>query len=777
MKKVILLLFIFFGSISCTNNSKHKKSKKIPSTSIPSTPIAITTINTSGGDLHFIPTFTPPHIAPPLPPATAASESTTIPVDNKQNNVISTLHDEGSSSQSPLCVKRKRSTITPEQAHTLGLQLIDALKNGNIEEAASLIEKNADVNVIDDSGNGPIYYAISKTFLNIVQMLLDAGANVHLADKNNRTPLHLASQKSCELVQKLLNAHANIHAVDDFGYTPLYYAINSNSLEIVDQLLNFDAHCAHFIHKLGITPLHLAVRKGFSKIITRLLKENDKSYVGAVDSHGNTPLHYAIKAASIPTVNKLIKAGASVFRSDKKKRTPLHLAASSNSYKIIETLIDEGADLDVNKIDNFGNTPLYYAIKNNSEKVVNKLLNTGADASLPNENGRTPLHIAVSTGSAKTVLRLLDFCPNINAEDEFGHTPLYYAIDSTSVQVVDELLNAGANVSLPDKENRTPLHLAAQKKSCNLLQKLLSFGADVHAVDKSGATPLHVAASTDSVETVQKLLDFSANIHAVDNNGATPLHVAASTDSVETVQKLLDFSANIHAVDNNGATPLHVAASTGSVETVQKLLDFCANIHAVDSLGYTPFSRAMHQNQTLSAILLILHKAQVDEITDHPFMSPTVPVDAALITATRNLLISGEQLHSIQKTFPKIKAIIAATVPDSIAQAVILGDAESLRTQLKRIPQDLNAQDKYGWTALHWAIAQHHIPSMITLLEAGANFTLSTTSAEQNQDYKDMTPLDIAMHNEQSATAKNDKDNINNWKNLIKAYFDWGSSR
>ena len=77
--------------------------------------------------------------------------------------------------------------------------------------------------------------------------LIDAGADIHLADKEGRTPLHAAVQCAMpDLVARLLHAKADVNRTTEAGRTPvdlsIYWAVrnpinNRDSTAIIRLLL------------------------------------------------------------------------------------------------------------------------------------------------------------------------------------------------------------------------------------------------------------------------------------------------------------------------------------------------------------------------------------------------------------------------------------------------------------------------------------------------------------------------------------------------------------
>ena len=108
-----------------------------------------------------------------------------------------------------------------------------------------LLEMGACNNETNAYGSTPLHVAIdpyctfpgtpygdSKAFP-IVQLLVDAGADVEMSDDGRRTPLHLAAKMADEAsIQILLDRGANVKAEDGKGLLPLDHAALSGSLQV-----------------------------------------------------------------------------------------------------------------------------------------------------------------------------------------------------------------------------------------------------------------------------------------------------------------------------------------------------------------------------------------------------------------------------------------------------------------------------------------------------------------------------------------------------------------
>ncbi|KAL3906879.1 MAG: hypothetical protein SGPRY_010380, partial [Prymnesium sp.] len=75
-----------------------------------------------------------------------------------------------------------------------------------------------------------------------VRALMEAGARVDMADRDQRTPLHWAADRAAEgCVRLLLDAKVDYDAVDWAGYTALHYAARRGASGCVEQLLGAGA--------------------------------------------------------------------------------------------------------------------------------------------------------------------------------------------------------------------------------------------------------------------------------------------------------------------------------------------------------------------------------------------------------------------------------------------------------------------------------------------------------------------------------------------------------
>ena len=103
--------------------------------------------------------------------------------------------------------------------------LILAIFNGRLDMVQALVNGGADVNAGSASGVTPLAVASSKGHLDIVQFLVGKGANVNAVDSRSETPLMMAALNGQEEVaQFLVDNGANVNAMNVDGLTPMKMA-------------------------------------------------------------------------------------------------------------------------------------------------------------------------------------------------------------------------------------------------------------------------------------------------------------------------------------------------------------------------------------------------------------------------------------------------------------------------------------------------------------------------------------------------------------------------
>jgi ankyrin repeat protein len=273
-----------------------------------------------------------------------------------------------------------------------------------------LLENNADVNALDNDHETPLHLASKHRTLGIVRVLIDHGAIIDSKNNLAQTPLHVSCKEVDDFqwavvrlkdtVQLLLERGANANARDKENATPLHLASSSYGLPIASVLLDGGAN-VNAKDNRNRTPLH------------RLL----------ADGHNNQ------RDSLVGFVGLLLKRGAEVNAEDEDHATALHLALNHRDLKVAPVLLDHGAN--PNAESNLGETPLHRLLKYNYFRedlhldTVQLLLENGAKPNVQGKDGVTPLQLTSRNGMPSVARLLCNYGAKKVTENDQDQVPLH----------------------------------------------------------------------------------------------------------------------------------------------------------------------------------------------------------------------------------------------------------------------------------------------------------------------------------------------------------------
>src|SRR5205823_496792 len=113
-----------------------------------------------------------------------------------------------------------------------------AARAGDREAVRQLLQHGADVNAAEADGMTAFHWAATKDDLDLVRMLLRAGANLRAMIRlGGYTPLMMAARNgNAAIIEALLNAGADVNAVTSFGTTVLMLVAASGRVAAVGQI-------------------------------------------------------------------------------------------------------------------------------------------------------------------------------------------------------------------------------------------------------------------------------------------------------------------------------------------------------------------------------------------------------------------------------------------------------------------------------------------------------------------------------------------------------------
>lgn len=248
-------------------------------------------------------------------------------------------------------------------------QLWHAAYSGKEGSITTLIAAGANKEAADMDGLRPLHIAIKRGHLAAVTALIVAKVDIEAPDATMNKPLHYAAEHvlGCEIIDKLLDAGANINATNIKLSTPLHKAIRLNRIPAQRLLMQRGAD----IEALRIrweTPVKYAVSHGRLDMLCNLIIAGAEP--NALTCENKTALHSAAAHEDHKIVQVLLDAGCNIDPKSKSGSTPLYMAAQNGRIKNAQVLASHGADIDAKRK---GRTPIDVARRYKNLGVVEVL--------------------------------------------------------------------------------------------------------------------------------------------------------------------------------------------------------------------------------------------------------------------------------------------------------------------------------------------------------------------------------------------------------------------
>jgi ankyrin repeat protein len=185
-----------------------------------------------------------------------------------------------------------------------------AAKDGELETVKRLLGGEPGlINTVNRYGQTALLIACYSGHQEIVDFLIEKGADVKQRDKFGAAPLHMAVIGGFkEIVEKLAANGADISASTVTGRVPVELAFESEHLAIIELLLNRGVVLDAAINDRGRTLLHKAVLMNKAAVVDLLVARG--ADVNKKDGQGKTSLDLAVMCGHRAMVNRLIEKGA-----------------------------------------------------------------------------------------------------------------------------------------------------------------------------------------------------------------------------------------------------------------------------------------------------------------------------------------------------------------------------------------------------------------------------------------------------------------------------------
>ena len=525
------------------------------------------------------------------------------------------------------------------------------LWSGFPDVALKMLKADPDlIERIDEDKRTPLHVAARFGHVEVVKWLLDNGANVDAVAYNKFTPLRLASD--IEIVRMLLQAGANPNQVDAFANSPLQHAISNSKAVAAD-----DQAAAHFAKWKRILNVYVeegvefqllpAIEVGDLKQVKKLLEREPELLDRYVREQ--QPLRSAVQSGEVEIVRYLLStfpdkmdidnfAGGNGFPVSK-------LALSNQNSDVLQLLIDQGADLKRRITwqgprmgrwvvgDNA--TLLHFAARDGVPEMVQLLLDRGVDpfavarSDLANGDQQTALHVAAyfckpenasvilghksfQSGDAQQRQKIVDECLSVSIRSQ----------KTLSAKLCSAFIDAGANTKTVEGQP-TLIEMISQSVHPSATDTR-AIGEVVEVLAQAGVEiDFYSAVALQRVEQVEQLLQQDPQLaQARGTDGFPALHKATELGNVEIVRLLLAAGCDVNIKNESKDSgylderALHEAAFWNRLEIAELLVKSGAEVNAIAEKEITPLHRAARLGN-IEIVNLLLENGADRTLSDH----------------------------------------------------------------------------------------------------------------------------------------------------------------
>ncbi|CAH0028155.1 unnamed protein product [Clonostachys rhizophaga] len=394
---------------------------------------------------------------------------------------------------------------------------------------------------------GVMEFALKKMNVDMVQVLLDAGADPNYRDSldggytedeaSSQYPLHRAARPANERFPTI-DWDSRKQKITEIllqgGSNP--YAAYSDESYVLQAIVEENGFLDPFF-ELGNLDIEERGRHGRTLLLSAcVVVEKPHREVRGGHMNKKFPL-----TANPKVVLALLARGAIPDVTDDQERTPLHcLCSMTHPYdedhqQAFDALVTS-APSTIHAVDNAGFKPLHRASQSCQSWAIWRLVDLGADLLKPDPDGNTALHFLApkmvgektSAAAAQAQFKLLLAQGlTINARNNKGETPLFLSIsaewsgtclidtshptyalenDVSPSDVLDLYISRGADIFTADNEGKTLLHAAAGRRiedpdwntdqikhMENVFKKLMDMGLDPRKEDVQMRTAIDMA--------------------------------------------------------------------------------------------------------------------------------------------------------------------------------------------------------------------------------------------------------------------------------------------
>ena len=573
-----------------------------------------------------------------------------------------------------------------------------SLGTGDCDTVRWLINEGVDVNHCNRKGLTAVHFAAWKGNVDVLKLLKDSGANIHVQTVNGGNSIMLASKGTgdCETVKWLIEQDIDVNHCDEEGFTAVHYAAQKGNLDLL-KLIKASGANIHAQTKNGFSSIMSASRGTGDSGTVKWLIEQDID-VNHCDKKGFTAVHNAAQKGNLDVLKLLKASGANIHAQTMSGDNSIMLASiGTGDCDTVRWLIEQGVD--VNHCNKEGCTAIHKAAQNSKLDVLKLLKARGASihAQSSKDGCNSIMSVLRGTGDYDTVRWLIEQGVEVNDCDRKGFTAVHKAAKKSNLHVLKLLKTSGANTHAQSKDGyNSIMSVLKGTGDCDTVRWLIEEGVDVNHSNRKGYTVVHYAAKKGNLDVLKLLKASGANIHAQRHTGNGQNSIMSALNGsgdCDIVSWLIEQGVDVNYCDRDGFTAVHYAAQKGKVAALKLLKESGANIHVQNKDGCSAIMSVSAGTGDCDTLRWLIREGiDVNHCHKDGHTALHIAAEEGKLDVLRLLTAGGANLHAlIENDTNVIMSALQGT-----------GDCDCLRWLIEQ-GIDVNQCNKKGMTAIHHA--------------------------------------------------------------------------
>ncbi|KAF3941106.1 Ankyrin-1 [Dactylella cylindrospora] len=437
--------------------------------------------------------------------------------------------------------------------------------------------------------------AVSFESVQLLNMLLDAGADVNIVDMIDKTPLELAVGWSNTEIAKILISRGASRNIDK----ALRKAIKRGNACLVEMLLEKGVRYGN-----AACAVELALRNKHPGLLRIILSGYMATFDEIIEADG--VVESVMECGDASFLRELISYNASFLSGVVARYQGIHkVAAHGGNLEVLEMVLTaqaitspRGQNGHHRRIIESALSALQFKHFELRDKdylridLVLKMIYGGVGVNLliSQQTAQELLEESVSEllCSMRIHLRVLEDVLQCTAPHDIAMRIRFNRVIERAVELLKESgpsrrkIKAQANLNTTLVFDKAREDLLGYDDEGKLVKFFLECGVDLDKVDDRGKTALHNASERGDTEAMNMLLDAGCGIHHLDEFGRTALIYAIRSSKTEPVKLLLDRGSNWTTPTTNA---LVEAAKEGHMAAFLHLLERGADILTTGSVA------------------------------------------------------------------------------------------------------------------------------------------------------------------------------------------------